>query len=503
MHFQPKALTLLGGLELWPSIADQSKTKERLVFNFKKNLRHALVAGLMGCLGFANLTAQANADELTIGSKAPELDIEHWVQDGNGKFKPVTEFKKGNVYIVEFWATWCGPCIASMPHIVETQKKYADKGVQIVSISDEDLETVDKFLERKYKAPGAKKEEGDESGDEPKTYRELTSSYCLTTDPDRSSSRDYMEAAGQNGIPCAFIVGKDQKIEWIGHPMSMDKALADVVEDKWDRAAFAEEFAESQKMDLLMAKIMRSARGGKMDEAMELIDKALAETDAPQAKAQLTGMKAQIKLSAVMALAQGGKSEEALAALDELVEAEKDPAMKKQLGGFRVQVQMQAVAKLMKDGKTEEAMGELDKLIDAEKNPETKQQLQMTRVNLLMRDIKNPKFAEAVASFYAASKDNPDLINNVTWNLYEKFADGTLKDKDLLKASRAAAEQAAVAADPGMKAAILDTAAHYQFLDGDVEAALKTQTEAAKLAEGPMKEGIDEFLEELKKKAGK
>ena len=81
-----------------------------------------------------------------------------------------------------------------------------------------------------------------------------------------------MEAAGRNGIPCAFIVGKDQKIEWIGHPMSMDEALEAVVNDKWDRAAFAEKYAEEQKVNLLMAKIMRSARGGKIDEALALID---------------------------------------------------------------------------------------------------------------------------------------------------------------------------------------------------------------------------------------
>jgi hypothetical protein len=48
------------------------------------------------------------ADEkgvLTIGSKAPSLDVEHWVSDGNGAFKPVTAFQPGKVYVVEFWAT--------------------------------------------------------------------------------------------------------------------------------------------------------------------------------------------------------------------------------------------------------------------------------------------------------------------------------------------------------------------------------------------------------------
>lgn len=482
------------------------------MFNLKRIFRRGVVASLVSCVGFAGLTSQALTsqalgDDLTIGSQAPSLDIEHWVQDGNGKFKPVTEFAKGKVYVVEFWATWCGPCIASMPHLVETQNKYADKGVQIVSISDEDLETVDKFLERKFKPTPAKKsgdeKEAEESGDQPKTYRELTSAYCLTTDPDRSASKDYMEAAGQNGIPCAFIVGKDQKIEWIGHPMSMDKALADIVDDKWDRAAFAEQFAESQKMNLLMAKVMRSAQSGDTEEAMELIESALADADSPQAKAQLQGMKVQVKMSKVGKMMQAGNSEGAMAELDAIIEAEKNEGLKKQLGGYRVQILMQKVATLVQRGKIDDALDELDSLIEAEKNPDTKKSMEMNRVQLLMRNTKSPKFADAITSSYAAYKDNPEFINSITWSLYEKFSAGELEDKALLKASRAAAEQAAESATGASKAAILDTAAHFQLLEGDITTALKTQTEAAKLAEGPVKADIESFLEEIKKKADK
>ncbi|TWU45789.1 Thiol-disulfide oxidoreductase ResA [Novipirellula aureliae] len=193
---------------------------------------------------------------LTIGSDAPALDVEHWIHDGEGQFGQVTEFETGKVYVVEFWATWCGPCIASMPHIVELQKKYADQGVQIVSVSSEPIATIDKFFKREVPGMRVPREEVDEEGDEeegdeedktrPVTYEELTSSYCLTTDPDRSTSDDYMKAAGQNGIPCAFIVGKDSKIEWIGHPMRMDNVLEAVVNDSWDREAFGKEFIEEQ-----------------------------------------------------------------------------------------------------------------------------------------------------------------------------------------------------------------------------------------------------------------
>lgn len=198
---------------------------------------------------------------LTIGSRAPALDIEHWVRNGKGKFEPVKEFTKDKVYIVEFWATWCGPCIAAMPHIAEIQNKYADQGLQVVSISDEQLDVVTKFLERKAPA---------EKDKEPITYGELTSQYCLTTDPDRSNHDNYMRAAGQNGIPCAFVVGKDGFVEWIGHPMSIDKALAAVLEGNWDRAAYLAEFKQSEELRRRTSEILNLAQKGKFEQALAI-----------------------------------------------------------------------------------------------------------------------------------------------------------------------------------------------------------------------------------------
>jgi thiol-disulfide isomerase/thioredoxin len=417
------------------------------MLTWNKVFRRAVLAGVIGCLGTSSLTATARADEeLTIGSTAPALDVEHWVQNGNGKFKPVTEFAKGKVYVVEFWATWCGPCVSSMPHLAEIQKSFADKGVQIVSISDEDLETVEKFLERELKS--TTKDGEVEDGDQPKTYRDLTSAYCLTTDPDGSSNKSYMEAAGQNGIPCAFIVGKDQKIEWIGHPMSMDKVLEQVVEGNWDRAEFAAEFKESQKMELLMAQITRKARSGDSDAAMKLIDEAVAESESA--------------------------------------------AIKQQLNSMRINVLLQA-------GKTAEALTAIDVLIEAEENPATKQQMKMSRVQVVLQDPKYEKFTEVISDAYADLKDNPSFINFIAWSVYESLESGDLDNQDLLKASRVAAEAAAEAADEASKAAVLDTVAHLQYLDGDIKAALKTQEEAVKLASDDMKPDLEEFLETLKK----
>lgn len=265
--------------------------------------RTGLAAALVLAVTLFSTTVTNADDVLTIGDKAPKLDIEHWVSDRDGQFSGFTGFEDDKVYIVEFWATWCGPCISSMPHIVETQDKYADKGVQIISVSNEDLETVEKFLKKTVR------------GEEDMTYAELTNAYCLTTDPDRSVSEDYMRAAGQNGIPTAFIVGKTGEIEWIGHPMRMDKPLEEVVEGKWDRKAFAEEFAVAQKEDLMMSSLMKMMRSGDFEKALTKIDDILANESEPASKQMIMRLKS---MRTAVAMEVGG--EEAIAAFAKMVE---------------------------------------------------------------------------------------------------------------------------------------------------------------------------------------
>jgi thiol-disulfide isomerase/thioredoxin len=213
----------------------------------------------------ASAPQHAIAEDFGIGSKAPNLDIEHWMQDGNGFFKPVKEFAEGNVYVIEFWATWCGPCILSMPHLSELQNKYRGRGVQIVSISDETVDEVKQLLAQQNEQEG-------------KSFADITSAYCLTTDPDRSVYIDYMDASKQQGIPTAFIVGKSGLVEWIGHPMEMDEPLEAVVTDAWDREAFKAELKEMEAFNEKMQEISQLAGQGNFKEAVQIADDQLALT---------------------------------------------------------------------------------------------------------------------------------------------------------------------------------------------------------------------------------
>ena len=170
-------------------------------------------------LVFLILCASVHAeDRLVVGSKAPPIDIEHWLNK-----EPVEKFEAGKVYVVEFWATWCGPCIASMPHLAELQEKYS-KDLVVIGVSDEEPEVIEEFLDGEYAGS---------------TFREITDSYWLTTDPDGSVDRDYMKATGKGGIPTAFIIGKTGEIEWIGHPCNIDEPIAKIIDGTWNREAFA------------------------------------------------------------------------------------------------------------------------------------------------------------------------------------------------------------------------------------------------------------------------
>jgi thiol-disulfide isomerase/thioredoxin len=398
-------------------------------FSFLLAMSFALVPGSI------QLLAQ-DEPALTIGTKAPAINIEHWVSLGKDRFKAIETFEKDKVYIVEFWATWCGPCVQSMPHLVDVQNKYADKGVQIISVSDEDLETVQGFLERKVRGS----EEGKES-----TYAELTSAYCLTTDPDGSVHTAYMNAAGQNGIPCCFIVGKTGQIEWIGHPMSMDEPLEAVVAGNWDREAFATEFKLTQKVEFLASRVMRMPK----DKALEAIEEARKEA---------------------------GDNEMLKAQIDRLV----------------LQVELRELGPMMQNNDIEGAMKLLDGL--AEKNADFAEQVLQIKM-MIYSQVKDYAGMGKVLTKMAESDDGMTL-NAVAWNAFEMLSQMDKPSPELLKGAIAAGEKAVkLMPESG---AILDTLAHLVHMAGDLDRAIELQSKAVKCEDGDQEE-VKAFLEELKK----
>jgi thiol-disulfide isomerase/thioredoxin len=219
---------------------------------------------------------------LMTGDKAPKLAISEWV-----KGEPVNEFEKGQVYVVEFWATWCGPCIAGMPHLSELQKEYGDK-VKIIGVNAfEDPAAVEPFMK--------------DRGNELMGYR-----VAIEEKDDENDIRNgvmakkWMTAAGRNGIPSAFVVDQQGRIAWQGHPASMDEPLEKIVAGEWDieaekkrakeaaveaqrRAAAAAADPERQRIQRLRQEYTQAMESDDIDAAIAALDKLIATEEKPPA----------------------------------------------------------------------------------------------------------------------------------------------------------------------------------------------------------------------------
>src|SRR5947199_9364455 len=99
------------------------------------------LAAAVAALVLAATAARAEG-VLGIGDPAPKLEVKEFV-----KGEPVKSLEKGKVYVVEFWATWCGPCRATIPHLTELQKKHKDVTFIGVSIYESDPKAVKPFVE--------------------------------------------------------------------------------------------------------------------------------------------------------------------------------------------------------------------------------------------------------------------------------------------------------------------------------------------------------------------
>ncbi len=100
-------------------------------------------------------TKQQKLDSL-VGKPAPQLQVADWI---NGEIKP--DDTKGKVMLVDIWATWCGPCLRSIPHNNEMNEKFKEKGLVIVGVcssgkGQEKLNAVANAKETKINYPACK-----------------------------------------------------------------------------------------------------------------------------------------------------------------------------------------------------------------------------------------------------------------------------------------------------------------------------------------------------------
>lgn len=211
------------------------------------------------------LISTSHAQLLKPGSNAPALDVRIWV-----KGTPIKNFEKGKTYVIEFWATWCGPCIENIPNL--TKLAQTRKDLQVIGVGvfePNDNQRVQKFVA--------------EMGEK------MNYHVAYSGDKDKMA-KTWMGAAKQTGIPAAFLV-KDQKVIWIGHPASLETVLSKVDKGEWDVEAAAARFQkridEAARMNRIEAEveaIQKLYSSKKIEAANQRLNKLASD---PEAKSRV------------------------------------------------------------------------------------------------------------------------------------------------------------------------------------------------------------------------
>jgi thiol-disulfide isomerase/thioredoxin len=391
------------------------------------------------------LTSSFSLPAAQVGDPAAPLKISEWVK---GDAVNLDDVRGKKIVVVEFWATWCGPCKASIPHLTELAKKFADRGVVFIGVSDEDASKVRPFVDQM----GGKMD------------------YTVALDDNRQTSDGYMKAYGQNGIPCAFIVDHQGRVAWVGHPMgdlekNLEKlaAAAPVAESPADRKR-AEAQRRLRDFTELAAQGGDNAKLDAMSAQLAALDKELGGIE-PGRKLDLPELRRTARFQVLMrnyqrAVATGRPAAE-LAKLEQEAAPLAPPGFKFEdyRGNFSLQRTFQDYYRAV-TGKADTA-----------------------QVEALTRQL------ELVES------TDVDAQTEIAWTL---LTDEAIKTRNLKLALKFA--QAAFSASDGKSPDVLDTYARALFDNGKAAEAVKHLQRAIDLTADPVKKA--ELKQTLKSYTG-
>lgn len=197
-----------------------------------------LVRSILAVVALVAFTVSTQA-ELMVGDKAARLQTGKWIQG-----EPVAGFDSNHVYIVEFWATWCGPCVQTIPHLNQLWQAFKDRGVIVIGV---DIWDSDEAV-----APFVKK-------------MGTNMTYRVALDDKRQDPEGFMgttwwkRKVNNHGIPAAFIINRDGVIAWIGHPAGLkEEILEEIVSGKQDLTKAAVAYKEGVELENKFQKLQKT-----------------------------------------------------------------------------------------------------------------------------------------------------------------------------------------------------------------------------------------------------
>ena len=205
----------------------------------------------LGCLLSCSSPAAASP---AIGQKAPPIETAEWITRKPSAL-PGEKGAEKHAFLVEFWATWCPPCLKSIPHLGALQKKHEKAGLLVIGISNEDPETIRAFIKSKMKM-----------------------AYHVAADDDMRTSTAYTDDI--QTIPHAFLVDKSGLVVWSGNPLAdrsaMDRIIEEVLAGKFDLEAARNAASAEAKYKSLLTELQKALAVGDPAKLFEIVDRMIA-----------------------------------------------------------------------------------------------------------------------------------------------------------------------------------------------------------------------------------
>jgi thiol-disulfide isomerase/thioredoxin len=189
--------------------------------------------------------------QLMVGDDMPALTIDKWMKGG-----PIDIHEKGKVYLIDFWAAWCGPCVASMPHLSELSKKYKDDGLVVIGATSDDkwgnsYDQASKFLNDSKGAYDYNFAWLAESYRKDHKYKSIIYNPLITA--------VYDSAKYGYAFPQVFLVDRHGKIAFVGDGYSLQEDyIKTVLDDKHDISKERSKYIDQRITDGKLADISKA-----------------------------------------------------------------------------------------------------------------------------------------------------------------------------------------------------------------------------------------------------
>jgi thiol-disulfide isomerase/thioredoxin len=236
--------------------------------------------------------APASAAPLSVGDAAPPLSIEQWIRGD-----PIQRLLPGTVYVLDFSAPWCAPCMAMLPHMSMLQGRFAAQGVRFVAVFGPD--SAGTSPEQVKTLFGAWREP------EPAHFAVAYDARGNRSEPALDmfygrTAAAYLEGAGLDGIPAVFVVDRQGRVAWIGQPAQVAAVVEQVVAGAWDLQSAGERYRAARAADERLLRFKADLDAGRVAAAMAEA-KRLAEGPYAEDSGAL-----RVIASAIAAAAQAG-----------------------------------------------------------------------------------------------------------------------------------------------------------------------------------------------------